>query len=210
MWLIGQSGARRVYAQPMTEGLVARLPAICRACGALFDSGFTIGGDVQLMSFGSTSGPCPRCGGIGDVPDGLWTLVPRALEMARQVRPTAEDLATLGTLIASQLKSELNLDALDARVEREAPSAMPLLSLARDPAVDLLVAFLTLLVTIATLHVASSAGRPEEDPQQRPGYQQDRGEVGGGPSGVGEDERGDPDGGEWEPPVPADEPPRDA
>lgn len=51
------------------------LPAICDNCGLNFPSGFVIGSGAQLITTNSISGPCPNCGGMGRIPDGIYEVV---------------------------------------------------------------------------------------------------------------------------------------
>lgn len=51
------------------------LPAICDNCGLNFPSGFAIGSGAQLMITNNTSGPCPNCGGMGHIPNGIYEIV---------------------------------------------------------------------------------------------------------------------------------------
>ncbi|MFT5702450.1 MAG: hypothetical protein ACI8ZB_005370 [Desulforhopalus sp.] len=50
-------------------------PAICinPSCNTIFPSGFGFGGTSQYI--GCISGPCPRCGGNGKIPDGLYKII---------------------------------------------------------------------------------------------------------------------------------------
>jgi hypothetical protein len=48
-------------------------PAICDNCDTVFPSGFAFGpGVANIRMTGGKSGPCPNCGGMGSVPDGVY------------------------------------------------------------------------------------------------------------------------------------------
>jgi hypothetical protein len=48
-------------------------PAVCDNCGTVFPSGFAFGpGTSNILMTGNKSGPCPKCGGMGSVPDGVY------------------------------------------------------------------------------------------------------------------------------------------
>lgn len=140
-----------------------------------------------------TSGPCPECGATGDVPNAMWTLVPRALSLVQETRPSAGDLAAFGGLLTEHLRSTIDLDVLAAKVQQDAPSAAPLLSILRDPATQTVLALLALLVAIATLVLQIGGDGPEEQSVQQPQEQQDRGDVGKGVTDVQADNECDPD-----------------
>jgi hypothetical protein len=47
------------------------LPAICDQCSTLFNSGFMAENSRNITIEDFTTGPCPHCGGMGHVPDGV-------------------------------------------------------------------------------------------------------------------------------------------
>lgn len=50
-----------------------RIPAICDKCSTIFPSGFAIENSVNMQLNDCKSGPCPSCGGIGTVPNGVYS-----------------------------------------------------------------------------------------------------------------------------------------
>lgn len=56
---------------------MTQAPAICLnpLCNTIFPSGFGISGEGQISTYDCTSGPCPRCGGMGKIPDGSHSLL---------------------------------------------------------------------------------------------------------------------------------------
>jgi hypothetical protein len=64
------------------------VPAICDTCGTVFPSGFVIGqGARNITMVGNKSGPCPTCGGMGSIPDGLYDFVGETLSIASTWSP---------------------------------------------------------------------------------------------------------------------------
>ena len=51
------------------------LPAICDVCGMNFPSGYSAGPGTRMTLRNNISGPCPNCGGIGRVPDGIYDII---------------------------------------------------------------------------------------------------------------------------------------
>jgi hypothetical protein len=51
---------------------MVQAPAICDDCGSVFPSGYVFGGTGTAHVTGNKSGPCPDCGGVGSVPDGIY------------------------------------------------------------------------------------------------------------------------------------------
>ena len=75
------------------------IPAMCDNCGSLFPSGMSVGGNAQIFSFGSKSGPCPNCGGMGSIPNGLYTAVETAGQILLNAQLTPEELFKLKTIL---------------------------------------------------------------------------------------------------------------
>lgn len=62
-------------------------PAICDDCGAIFPSGFAFSGGGSATLIGNKSGPCPVCGGVGSVPDGLYEFTGDTLRIVTSWSP---------------------------------------------------------------------------------------------------------------------------
>lgn len=52
-----------------------KLPAICDNCNTVFPSGFGMGAGATMFSMNNKSGPCPKCGGIGSLPNGIYEVI---------------------------------------------------------------------------------------------------------------------------------------
>jgi hypothetical protein len=59
---------------PAPNGQTVNLPAVCGTCGRVFPSGFTIAGGGSYHLSNNQAGPCPGCGGMGRIPDGVIDL----------------------------------------------------------------------------------------------------------------------------------------
>lgn len=79
---------RRALDLPKGKIRVSQLPAICDNCGAVFLSGIAISG----MSIGNKSGPCPACGGMGSVPDGLYNITGNVIRLLAGPQKTIDQL----------------------------------------------------------------------------------------------------------------------
>jgi hypothetical protein len=62
-------------------------PAICDKCGTIFPSGFAFEKGASATIVGSKSGPCPNCGGMGSIPDGLYEFVGETLNIVSSWTP---------------------------------------------------------------------------------------------------------------------------
>jgi len=63
-------------------------PAVCDNCGTVFPSGFAFGpGTSNIRMTGNKSGPCPNCGGVGSVPDGVYDTLDDTLNIVSTWSP---------------------------------------------------------------------------------------------------------------------------
>lgn len=68
---------RRTAVRPDTGGRcehepVPMVPAVCDMCRTMFPSGIHMGLGSGVRMVGNKSGPCPRCGSMGSIPDGYY------------------------------------------------------------------------------------------------------------------------------------------
>lgn len=57
------------------------LPAICDNCGTIFASGFNFASVRNISMRGNKSGPCPKCGEMGSIPDGVYDVVDNVINV---------------------------------------------------------------------------------------------------------------------------------
>ncbi len=57
---------------------MVHIPAFCDSCGAAFGSGIVVENCRNITFSGNRSGPCPRCGSMGSVIDGVFNVVREA------------------------------------------------------------------------------------------------------------------------------------
>jgi len=81
------------------------IPAVCQACGTIFSSGISIAGGAQATIIGCKSGPCPKCGDMGDIVDGVYGLKDKAFSFFKDNNFSIEDLKSIYTKL-SNLDSE--------------------------------------------------------------------------------------------------------
>lgn len=103
------------------------LPAFCRNCGAVFGSGIVVENTTGLTMSGNTAGPCPRCGGIGDIPDGTFDVIGSTIRVLSAPDYTHEKLRRLAEVIRSAESSGATREQVVAKLEREAPELQPFL-----------------------------------------------------------------------------------
>lgn len=144
-----------------------QLPAVCQSCRTIFRSGMALGDQAQAFMTGCTAGPCPNCGGTGQVPDGSYTIIDEILQHSPRYA-SREDLLAAARLLQEAVRASPvpDLDVLAEDLRREAPSAAPLvLRMFRDPAAGPVIGLIGILVAVL-LHLASS--RPTAPPVMEP------------------------------------------
>ena len=95
------------------------LPAFCDNCGTIFPSGFFIENSSHVILSDNKYGPCPKCKGMGSIPDGIFNFVSGIIEVLSAPQITVERLNRLENLI-EELKSDPTEDVI-RKVKEEAP-----------------------------------------------------------------------------------------
>lgn len=94
------------------------LPAICANCGLNFPSGFSIASGAKLITKNSISGPCPNCGGIGRIPDGIYEVV-SDVEAILKI-DNGEQIFKLQRILNTPNKFETK-NSIEKRIKEETP-----------------------------------------------------------------------------------------
>ena len=99
------------------------IPAVCRTCGTVFGMPNLIGGNaMDLTLTGIGIGPCPNCGGSGDVPDGVYNLRDDTLEVIQSAGIPPNVLQGIVRMLESLQQGQASKDQVLAEVAREAPA----------------------------------------------------------------------------------------
>jgi hypothetical protein len=108
---------------------MALLPVIC---GTLWAAPNVIGGDATNVQFLRVQvGPCPQCGGMGTVPDGVYSLVDdtiRAVGSIGPAGPSREALQSLIDLLTRERDVGSSPSEISDRVSDELPEFAGLFS----------------------------------------------------------------------------------
>jgi hypothetical protein len=102
---------------------VALIPVICEQCGRVFvSSGVFAGTATNIAMTGSRVGPCPYCGSVGRIPDGIYNLSEVVTTFLAAPSLPVEDLEKLRALFERATMTDASLDDVAAAIERELPS----------------------------------------------------------------------------------------
>lgn len=97
------------------------MPAFCDNCGAIFGSGFVFENCRNVTLSGSRVGPCPNCGGIGHVPDGVYDITGNAIKLLQGSIKTVQQLQKLTFVLAEAQKRNLSKEQVQANIKETVP-----------------------------------------------------------------------------------------
>jgi len=100
---------------------MVNIPAICEACGAAFPSGFAFENCRNIGLFGNSSGPCPRCGGMGRVLDGVFNITADTIEILLAPEVTHSQLDRLANILKHAAKNSVDADKLATELAEKLP-----------------------------------------------------------------------------------------
>lgn len=71
------------------------IPAVCNQCNNFFPGDTVSENSTNVIFENKTVGPCPRCGGTGTVPDGVYNFYDNVIELVSGPESTVTDLKRL-------------------------------------------------------------------------------------------------------------------
>ncbi|WP_430250125.1 SEC-C metal-binding domain-containing protein [Priestia flexa] len=137
------------------------MPAICNNCGTIFPSGF-FGNNAQMTFSGCQAGPCPRCNGIGNVPDGTFSFVENAIQILSAPQRTIEELTRFSEILRSAQKGSTSAEKIKEEVLKETPQLSPLLRFLKNEDFRF---WLTTIIAVLALVIPMFE---DEDPKPEP------------------------------------------
>lgn len=113
-----------------TVPVMALAPVFCDnpTCGTVWATTSMIGGDAAHITMtGNKVAPCPACGGVGSVPDGVYNLVDDTLQVVSTATQglSADALQRLIESLRKAASSGESAQSFAQRVEAEAPDLAP-------------------------------------------------------------------------------------
>ena len=145
---------------------MAHLPAICLnpTCRTIFPSGFAIIGGVNISYVGNTSGPCPKCGGMGKVPDGNYSNIGDKLFVTLNNLSDASVFKQYSELLKRELLSNKSPEQIIQSVNQNFPelrSVSDLIPKTRSDAYAFIGILIALISLIISSYQAFKSGEPE-------------------------------------------------
>lgn len=107
------------------------LPAFCdnQECGAVFPSGFIVENCREMTFKGCVSGPCPQCGGMGHLPEGVFNFIEDTIEILTASQRTIEELTLLFNVINEAYKNKETPELFAEKIKNITPSFFDLLNI---------------------------------------------------------------------------------
>lgn len=102
------------------------VPAFCNYCGTIFNSGIFAGNGAQINLKGNVAGPCPNCGGMGHIPDGIFTVVSDTIKILSAPNRTIDEFNILTELIQDVQKRKISPEQLSTKISTELPELTPI------------------------------------------------------------------------------------
>lgn len=105
------------------------VPAFCDTCGTVFNSGIFVENSTNISFAGNRSGPCPNCGGMGHIPDGVFNFIGNTIEILSAPERTIAELTQLARILAEAKAKSETREQVASRIEKEVPSLSKLAKL---------------------------------------------------------------------------------
>ncbi len=97
------------------------LPAFCDSCDTIFNSGIFVTNSSEIGVVDCKSGPCPSCGGMGHIPDGIYNIIDNAIQVLTAPQRTIDELRRFAALIKSAKENKLSSKELSDNLAQELP-----------------------------------------------------------------------------------------
>jgi hypothetical protein len=140
------------------------IPAFCTQCGLAFGSGIVLENSIGVHLEGNTS-VCPRCGGVGRVPDGVYNVLGKVVELLTGPETSVEQIRSLQRVLEQARSEDRPRHDIQAAITKAAPELTSLASVLPSTRGELY-AFITVLLTLLGLIVASYASLKPSGPTQ--------------------------------------------
>lgn len=105
------------------------IPAFCDTCGTAFPSGFSFENSFNITLSGNKSGPCPSCGDMGHIPDGVFNFIGNTIEILSAPQRSVQELTRLAQIFREAKAKQHSNEQVSAQVKQELPGLSALADL---------------------------------------------------------------------------------
>jgi hypothetical protein len=143
------------------------IPAFCDSCGTAFPSGFFVENCLSLSLSGNKSGPCPNCGAMGHVPDGVFNIIGNTIEILTAPERTVFELRRLAEILQTARVRGTVPEEVVRDIEKEFPSLSPLMQLMPTNRSEWY-AFLAVILSAIQIYLAAFPSSSNQTPNPPP------------------------------------------
>ena len=135
-----------------------RVPAVCDNCGAIFASGFEATNSTNISFTACSAGPCPACGAMGHIPDGVYNFVGNTIELLSGPARSVSELRQLATILSEARKKNASLEEVKKEIEEEVPELSSLKDILPTNRSELY-AFVALILSVIALVLSQPSSK---------------------------------------------------
>src|SRR5712691_4196594 len=103
------------------RGQHVHVPAFCDTCGTVFNSGIVVENATNITFVGNSAGPCPVCGGMGHIPDGVFNFVGNTIQILSAPQRTVNELSRLAQIIREAREKKETPEEVAKKIREELP-----------------------------------------------------------------------------------------
>lgn len=130
---------------------MVHIPAFCDNCGAAFNSGFVFENCRNISLSGNRSGPCPRCGAMGSVIDGVFNVTGDAIQILSAPQRTIDSLQKLSLILKKAAQDKETSDEITQKINEQVPELSLISKYIPKNATDLIAWLTFILLAIQTI-----------------------------------------------------------
>jgi hypothetical protein len=127
-----------------------QVPAFCDTCEAIFPSGIFLENVSNITLVGNSAGPCPRCGGMGHIPDGIYNFIGQTIDLLSGPRRSVAQLQKLSDVLQNAQRQQASSEEIRATLKKELPELSSLSSALPENRNELY-QFITIIISIISL-----------------------------------------------------------
>ena len=139
-----------------------RVPAVCDNCGVIFPSGFEANNSTNITFSGCGAGPCPACGGMGHIPDGVYNFIGNTIELLSGPARTVAELQRLAAILKNAKENQSSHQEISKEIEKELPELSSLKDILPKTRTELYAFIAIIISTIALLASQPQSNEPQK------------------------------------------------
>lgn len=145
------------------------IPAFCDSCGSAFSSGIFVKNCTNVSLTGNKSGPCPKCGSMGSVVDGVFNATHDVLEIVSAPDWTIRRLRELAKTLKEIRDSNASPVEKAGMIRDEAPELQSVADSLPKTRIELY-AFITMFLFARSI-ILSDCSDDDSEAVDRPDFQ---------------------------------------